>query len=102
MDIEKRIEKLENRQDKTDDKVTSILQEISSFKPILEEINKNIEKLNENAIDKDRIIKIESKVEDLEKKLQEETINKKAKMLEEIIKYIVLALVGVALGYFIK
>lgn len=97
---EQRLDKLEKRQDKLEDKVNVILQEISSFKPILSEINKNIEKLSENSIDKDRIIKLENKICDLEQKVQEETINKKAKLLEEIIKYIVLAIIGVAIGYF--
>lgn len=99
---EQRIDRLEQRQDKLEEKVNTILQEISSFKPILNEINKNMEKLSNNTIEKERVEKLENKVSDLEKELQEETINKKAKLLEEIIKYIILALVGVALGYFIK
>lgn len=99
---EKRLDKLEERQDKLEDKVNIILQEISSFKPILSEINKNIEKLSENSIDKDRVVKLENKVETLEKELQDETVKKKAKILEEVFKYILLALVGAALGYFIK
>ena len=97
---EQRIERLEIRQDKLEEKVNIILQEISSFKPILSEINKNIEKLSDNSVDKDRVIKLEGKVYELEKELQNETINKKARLLEEIIKYIILALVGVAIGYF--
>lgn len=99
---EQRIERLEGRQDKLEEKVNTILQEISSFKPILNEINKNIEKLSENSIDKERVVKLEDKVNDLEKELTEETINKKAKLLEEIFKYIILAIVGIAIGYFIK
>lgn len=97
---EQRLDKLEKRQDKLEDKVNIILQEISSFKPILNEINKNIERLSDNSIDKDRIIKLEDKISELEQKIQEETINKKARLLEEIIKYIVLALVGILIGYF--
>jgi predicted RNase H-like nuclease (RuvC/YqgF family) len=102
MDIEKRIEKLENRQDKMEDRVNGILQEISSFKPILEQIKESIDKLSENSIDKDRVEKIETKVDNLEKEIQEETTGKKAKLLEEIIKYVIMALLGAALGYFIK
>lgn len=99
---EQRINRLEDRQDKLEEKVNTILQEISSFKPILTEINKNIEKLSENSIDKERVIKLENKVGELEKELQEETIKKKSKLFEEIIKYILLALVGAAIGYFLK
>ena len=99
---EQRINRLEDRQDKLEEKVNTILQEISSFKPILNEINKNIEKLSENSIDKERVIKLEDKVGELEKELQEETVRKKSKLLEEIIKYILLALVGAAIGYFLK
>ena len=102
MNIEKRIEKLENKQDKIEDRVNGILQEISSFKPILEQIKESIDKLSKNSIDKDRVEKIESKVDNLEKEMQEETIGKKAKLLEEIIKYVIMALLGTALGYFIK
>ena len=97
---EQRLEKLEKRQDKLEDKVNVILQEISSFKPILNEINKNIEKLSDNSIDKERVVKLEDKVDELEKELQNETIKKKSKLLEEIIKYIILALVGFAIGCF--
>lgn len=99
---EQRIERLEVRQDKLEDKVNTILQEISSFKPILGEINKNIEKLSENSVERERVVKIEDKVNDLEKELNEETVNKKARLLEDIIKYIILAIVGIAIGYFIK
>ena len=102
MDIEKRIEKIEERQDKMDEKVTTILQEISSFKPILQQIDRSINKLSENSIDKERVVKLEGKVDELEKELQDETFKKKSKFLEEIFKYIVLAIVGVAIGYFIK
>lgn len=99
---EQRLNRLEDRQDKLEEKVNTILQEISSFKPILSEINKNIEKLSQNAVDKERVVKLEAKVGELEKELQEETIKKKSKLFEEIIKYILLALVGAALGYFLK
>lgn len=99
---EQRLDKLEIRQDKLEDKVNVILQEISSFKPILNEINKNIEKLSNNFVDKERVVKLEDKVNDLEKELNEETINKKAKLLEDIIKYIILAIIGIAIGHFIK
>ena len=102
MDIEKRIDKLENRQDRLDDKINSILQEISSFKPILQQIDKSINKLSENSIDKERVEKIENKVDSLEEKIQEETINKKAKLLEEIIKYVIITLIGFGLGHFIN
>ena len=102
MDIEKRIDKLEERQDKLEDRITSILQEISSFKPILEQIKDSIDKLSENSVDKTRVEKIEIKVNDIEKELQEETVNKKAKLLEEIFKYVILALVGGVIGFFLK
>lgn len=102
MDIEKRIEKLEIRQDKVEDRVTGILQEISSFKPILEQIKESIDKLSQNSIDKDRVEKIETKVDNLEKEIQEETTGKKAKLFEEIIKYVIITVSGAALGYFIS
>lgn len=99
---EQRINRLETRQDKLEEKVNTVLQEISSFKPILNEINKNIEKLSQNSVDKERVVTLENKVNELEKELQEETIKKKSKLFEEIIKYILLALIGAVLGYFIK
>lgn len=95
-------DKLEKRIEKLEDKQTLILQELAAFKPILETLNENVKKISENSIDKSRMIKLESKVEQLENELQNETSRKKAKLLEEIIKYIILAIVGVALGYFIK
>lgn len=96
---EQRLNKLEIRQDKLEDKVNTILQEISSFRPILNEINKNIEKLSENSIERERVIKLEDKVNDLEKELQEETISKKAKFLEELYKYVIITLLGLAIGF---
>lgn len=93
--LEKRIEKLEDKQ-------TLILQELAAFKPILEALNENVKKISENSIEKSRVEKLENKVEQLENELQNETSKKKAKLLEEIIKYIILAIVGVAIGYFIK
>ena len=42
MDLERRIEKLEEKQEKLEDRITSILQEISQFKPILEQIKDSI------------------------------------------------------------
>jgi predicted RNase H-like nuclease (RuvC/YqgF family) len=102
MDLEKRIEKLEEKQDKLEDRITSILQEISSFKPILEQIKDSIDKLSENSVDKDRVEKIETKVETIEKELQEETVNKKAKLFEEIVKYVIVTLLGGILGYFLN
>lgn len=102
MDLEKRIEKIEEKQEKLDDRVTNILQEISSFKPILEQIKGSIDKLSANSIDKERVEKIEVKVESLEKEIQEETVNKKAKLLEEIFKYVIMAVLGGVLGYFLN
>lgn len=99
---EERINKLEVRQEKLEEKVNTILQEISSFKPILSEINKNIERLSENSVDRERVVNLENKVNDLEHELTEETINKKAKLLEDIIKGIILAIIGAAVGFFIK
>lgn len=99
---EQRIEKLEVRQDKLEEKVNTILQEISSFKPILNEINKNIERLSENSVDRERVVNLENKVNDLEHELTEETINKKAKLLEDIIKGLILAIIGAMVGFFIK
>ena len=93
--LEKRIEKLEDKQ-------TMMLQELATFKPILEALNENVKKIGENSIEKVRVEKLENKVEQLENELQNETSKKKAKLLEEIIKYIILAIVGVAVGYFIK
>ena len=93
--LEKRIEKLEDKQE-------LILQELATFKPILEALNENVKKISENSIEKSRVEKLENKVEQLENELQNETSKKKAKLLEEIIKYIILAIVGVAIGYFIK
>lgn len=97
-----RIDLLEKRVDKVEDNVMTILQEISAFKPILENINKSIIKLSEGAVDKERVVKLEEEVDELKKQVSEETVGKKAKLLEEIIKYIILAIVGVAIGYFIK
>lgn len=102
MDIEKRIEKLEDRQEKLEDRITSILQEISSFKPILEQIKESIDRLSENSIDKERVEKIETKVSNLEKEIQEETVNKKAKLFEEIVKYVIITLLGGVLGYILN
>lgn len=102
MDIEKRIEKLEDKQEKLEDRITSILQEISSFKPILEQIKDSIDKLSENSIDKERVEKIETKVSNLEKEIQEETVNKKAKLFEEIVKYVIITLLGGVLGYILN
>lgn len=93
--LEKRIEKLEDKQ-------TMMLQELATFKPILQALNENVKKIGENSIEKTRVEKLENKVEQLENELQNETSKKKAKLLEEIIKYIILAIVGVAIGYFIK
>lgn len=93
--LEKRIEKLEDKQ-------TIMLQELATFKPILEALNENVQKISENSIEKARVEKLEDKVEQLENELQNETSKKEAKLLEEIIKYIILAIVGVAIGYFIK
>lgn len=102
MDLEKRIEKLEDKQEKLEDRVTTILQEISSFKPILEQIKESIDKLSNNSIEKERVEKLETKVDTLEKELQEETINKKAKLLEEIGKYVIITLLGGVLGYLLN
>ena len=95
-------DKLEKRIEKLEDKQTLILQELAAFKPILEALNENVKKISENSIEKSRVEKLENKVEQLENELQSETSKKKAKLLEEIIKYIILAIIGVALGYFIK
>lgn len=99
---EKRLDKLEERQDKLEEKVSLILQEISSFKPILNEINKNIEKLSENSVDKERVARLEDKVCGLEKELEDETYKKKSRLLEDVIKYIVLAVIGACIGFFIN
>ena len=95
-------DKLEKRIEKLEDKQTLILQELAAFKPILEALNENVKKISENSIEKSRVEKLENKVEQLENDLQNETSKKKAKLFEEIIKYIILAIVGVAVGYFIK
>ena len=95
-------DKLEKRIEKLEDKQTLILQELAAFKPILEALNENVKKISENSIEKSRVEKLENKVEQLENDLQNETSKKKAKLFEEIIKYIILAIVGVAIGYFIK
>ena len=95
-------DKLEKRIEKLEDKQTLILQELAAFKPILEALNENVKKISENSIEKSRVEKLENKVEQLENDLQNETSKKKAKLFEEIIKYIILAIIGVALGYFIK
>ena len=96
------VEKLEKRIEKVEDRVTLILQEIATFKPILETMNNNIKKISDNSIDKERVEKLEDKVESLENELNQETIEKKAKLLEEIIKYIILAILGVVIGHYIK
>ena len=96
------IEKLEKRVDKIEDKVNNILEQIAGFKPILQALNENVKKISENSIEKARVEKLEYKVGQLENELQNETSKKEAKLLEEIIKYIILAIVGIAVGYFIK
>lgn len=102
MNIEKRIEKLEDKQEKLEDRITSILQEISSFKPILTQIKESIDKLSADSIEKERVEKLETKVEMLEKELQDETVNKKAKLFEEIVKYVIITLLGGVLGYILN
>ena len=94
------IEKLEKRVDKIEE--NNILEQIAGFKPILQALNENVKKISENSIEKARVEKLENKVEQLENELQNETSKKEAKLFEEIIKYIILAIVGVAVGYFIK
>ena len=96
------IEKLEKRVDKIEDKVNNILEQIAGFKPILQALNENVKKISENSIEKARVEKLEYKVGQLENELQNETSKKEAKLLEEIIKYIILAIVGIAVGYFIN
>lgn len=59
--LEARVEKIEQRQ-------SDILQEIAGFKPLLETLNKNVEKLGENQVDKERICKLENEVDELKKK----------------------------------
>lgn len=68
--LEKRIEKLEDKQ-------TMILQELATFKPILQALNENVKKIGENSIEKSRVEKLENKVEQLENELQNETSKKK-------------------------
>ena len=102
MDTNKRFELMEKRLDKVEDKVNLVLQEIAGFKPILETMNENIQKISETSVDKERMVALEKKVNGLEKELDKETIEKKAELLEEIMKYVVLAIVGIAIGYFFK
>lgn len=102
MDTNKRFELMEKRLDKVEDKVNLVLQEIAGFKPILETMNENIQKISETSVDKERMIALEKKVNGLEKELDKETIEKKAELLEEIMKYVILAIVGIAIGYFFK
>lgn len=54
--LEKRIEKLEDKQ-------TMMLQELATFKPILQALNENVKKIGENSIEKSRVEKLENKVE---------------------------------------
>ena len=61
--LEKRIEKLEDKQ-------TMMLQELATFKPILQSLNENVKKIGENSIEKTRVEKLENKVEQLENELQ--------------------------------
>lgn len=57
--------KLEARVERIEQQQLDILQEIAAFRPILEGLNKNVEKLIGNQIDKERICKLENEVEAL-------------------------------------
>lgn len=60
--------KLEARVERIEQQQLNILQEIAGFKPLLETLNKNVEKLGENQVDKERICKLENEVEELKNK----------------------------------
>ena len=61
-------DKLEARVERIEQQQLDILQEIAGFKPLLETLNKNVEKLGENQVDKERICKLENEVEELKNK----------------------------------
>ena len=61
-------DKLEARVERIEQQQLDILQEIAGFKPLLETLNKNVEKLGENQVDKERICKLENEVDELKKK----------------------------------
>lgn len=61
-------DKLEARVERIEQQQLDILQEIAGFKPLLETLNKNVEKLGENQVDKERICKLENEVEELKSK----------------------------------
>lgn len=92
--LEKRIEKIEEKQ-------INILQEISAFKPILETLNENVKKIGENSVDKERMQKLENKVEELQTELEEKTTKKDADIWNKVKWVIISGIITAILGYII-
>lgn len=94
------IEKLEKRVDKIEDKVNNILEQIAGFKPILEMMNKNIEKISSSTIDKERIITLENKVESLQEEVDKRTTGQEIEEFRKI-KWTILSCIITALVTFL-
>ena len=88
--LEKRIEKIEEKQ-------ISILQEIATFRPILEALNENVKKIGENTVDRSRVIAIEEKL----KELEDATIKKDAESWHKAIWLVISGIITAILGYII-
>lgn len=94
------IEKLEKRVDKIEDKVNNILEQIAGFKPILEMMNKNIEKISSSTIDKERIITLENKVESLQEEVDKRTTGQEIEEFRKI-KWTILSCIITAIVTFL-
>lgn len=94
------IEKLEKRVDKIEDKVNNILEQIAGFKPILEMMNKNIEKISSSTIEKERIITLENKVESLQEEVDKRTTGQEIEEFRKI-KWTILSCIITALVTFL-
>ena len=93
-------DKLEKRIEKIEDKQISILQEISTFKPILETLNENVKKIGENTVDRYRVEAIEKKLVELEDATIKKDADKWNKSTWLIISGIITAILGYLIGRF--
>ena len=93
-------DKLEKRIEKIEDKQISILQEISTFKPILETLNENVKKIGENTVDRFRVEAIEKKLVELEDATIKRDADKWNKSTWLIISGIITAILGYIIGKF--
>ena len=90
-------DKLEKRIEKIEEKQISILQEIATFRPILEALNENVKKIGENTVDRSRVIAIEEKL----KELEDATIKKDADRWNKSIWLVISGIITAILGYVI-